>query len=231
MRDESEADDRASAGRGGLCLLMVEDQRFDAMLLRKQLASPSIGAGHVDHAETLAGAIDAMQQRDYDAVLLDLGLADSDGVAAVRTLRERFPEVVVVVLTGRDEEQLGIDAMASGAQDMLIKGSFDAEALGRALHYAIERQRLEIGVRQSSEEHRTLVDKEAPAPAGSEGLVEELADPAFEQGLEEASPGAEEAMDALEAAMEEAEARSKAAAASLGTEPAPQPPPGGESER
>ncbi len=158
MRDEFEADDTASEGRGGLCLLMVEDQRFDAMLLRKQLALPSIGAGHVDHAETLAGAIDAMHNRDYDAVLLDLGLADSDGVQAVRTLRERFPEVVVIVLTGRDEEQLGIDAMASGAQDMLIKGSFDAEALGRALHYAIERQRLETGVRQSSEEHRTLFE-------------------------------------------------------------------------
>jgi len=137
---------------------MVEDQRFDAMLLRKQLASPSVGAGHIDHAETLAGAIEAMTERDYDAVLLDLGLADSEGVEAVRTLRERFPDVVVIVLTGRDEEQLGIDAMASGAQDMLIKGSFDAEALGRALHYAIERQRLEIGVRQSSEEHRTLFE-------------------------------------------------------------------------
>jgi diguanylate cyclase (GGDEF)-like protein/PAS domain S-box-containing protein len=158
MRDDSEADEKPSAGRGGLSLLMVEDQRFDAMLLRRQLSSPSIGAGHVDHAETLAGAIDAMRNRDYDAVLLDLGLADSDGVEAVRALRERFPEVVVVVLTGRDEEQLGIDAMASGAQDMLIKGSFDAEALGRALHYAIERQRLEIGVRQSSEEHRTLFE-------------------------------------------------------------------------
>jgi ribosome-associated protein YbcJ (S4-like RNA binding protein) len=74
------------------------------------------------------------------------------------------------------------------------------------------------------------VDKEAPAPAGTEGLVQELADPAFGQGLEEASPGAEEAMEALEAAMEEAETRSKAAAASLGTESPPQHPPSGEPE-
>src|SRR5262249_57174481 len=75
-----------------------------------------------------------------------------------------------------------------------------------------------------SEEHRTLVDKEAPAPPGTEGLVQELADPAFEEGLEEAAPGAAEAMDALEQALDAAEQRSKAAAASLGTEPAPQPP-------
>jgi diguanylate cyclase (GGDEF)-like protein/PAS domain S-box-containing protein len=142
----------------GLWLLIVEDQRFDAMLLRRQLATPEIGCTHIDHAETLAGAIDALGQCAYDAVLLDLGLSDADGVQAVRTLNQRFPDLVIIVLTGRDEEALGIDAMASGAQDMLIKGSFDTAALSRALHYAIERQRLEGGFRQSAEEHRALFE-------------------------------------------------------------------------
>ncbi|HEV7490182.1 MAG TPA: PAS domain S-box protein [Rhodanobacteraceae bacterium] len=150
--------DGQAASRGGLWLLMVEDQRFDAMLLRKQLAAPAVGCSHVDHAETLAGALEALRQCAYDAVLLDLGLSDSDGVAAVRTMRARFPEAVVVVLTGRDEEQLGLEAMASGAQDMLVKGSFDTDMLARALHYAIERQRLEGSLRQSVEEHRTLFE-------------------------------------------------------------------------
>ncbi|HVP59761.1 MAG TPA: S4 domain-containing protein, partial [Myxococcaceae bacterium] len=50
----------------------------------------------------------------------------------------------------------------------------------------------------------TLVDKEAPPPPGTENIVEELADPTFEQGLEAAAPGADEAMEALEQAMEEA---------------------------
>lgn len=141
-----------------LTLLMVEDQRFDAMLLRKQLTSAPIGAGQVDHAETLAGAIGLLDQRAYDAVLLDLGLSDSEGVQAVVTLREKFPDVAVVVLTGRDEQRLGLEAMASGAQDMLIKGSFDTDLLSRALQYAIERQRLKGHLRQSAEEHRALFE-------------------------------------------------------------------------
>jgi diguanylate cyclase (GGDEF)-like protein/PAS domain S-box-containing protein len=148
----------STAPTRGLWLLMVEDQRFDAMLLRKQLSAPAVGATQVDHAETLAAAVESLRQCAYDAVLLDLGLSDSEGVAAVRTLRARFPEVVVIVLTGRDEEPLGLDAMASGAQDMLIKGTFDTAALARALHYAIERHRLEGGLRQSAEEHRTLFE-------------------------------------------------------------------------
>ena len=142
----------------GLWLLIVEDQRFDAMLLRRQLSAPAISCAHVDHAESLAGAIEALGQCQYDAVLLDLGLPDSDGVNAVRTLNQRFPDLVIVVLTGRDEEALGIEALASGAQDMLIKGSFDTTVLARALHYAIERQRLEGGLRQSVEEHRALFE-------------------------------------------------------------------------
>ena len=158
MQNSFDLPDGHTLPRSGLWLLMVEDQRFDAMLLRKQLAAPAVGAGHVDHAETLSGALEALGQCAYDAVLLDLGLSDSEGVAAVRTLRQRFPEVVVLVLTGRDEEQLGIEAMASGAQDMLIKGSYDSEMLARALHYAIERQRIEGGLRQSAEEHRTLFE-------------------------------------------------------------------------
>ncbi len=144
--------------RSGLWLLMVEDQRFDAMLLRKQLAAPAVGCVHVDHAETLAGAFEALGQCAYDAVLLDLGLSDSQGLSAVQALRQRFPETVIIVLTGRDDEQLGVDAMASGAQDMLVKGSFDTDALARSLHYAIERQRMEGGLRQSAEEHRTLFE-------------------------------------------------------------------------
>jgi diguanylate cyclase (GGDEF)-like protein/PAS domain S-box-containing protein len=149
---------RDENSHGGLWLLMVEDQRFDAMLLRKQLAAPSIGCGRVDHAETLAGAIDALGQFAYDAILLDLGLSDSEGIDAVRVLRAKFPDVAIIVLTGRDEEALGIAALASGAQDMLIKGSFEADVLARSLHYAIERHRLQIGLGQSAEEHRTLFE-------------------------------------------------------------------------
>jgi segregation and condensation protein B len=145
------------------------------------------------------------------------------------------------------EDVRGVDSGAvvkALLERRLIKILGKKDEVGRPILYGTSREFLEFFAlkdlsalptlrefHELSEEHRTLVDKEAPAPAGTEGLVEELADPAFEQGLEEASPGAEEAMDALEAAMEEAEARSKAAAASLGTEPAPQPPPGGESER
>jgi segregation and condensation protein B len=144
------------------------------------------------------------------------------------------------------EDVRGVDSGAvvkALLERRLVKILGKKDEVGRPILYGTTREFLEFFAlkdlsalptlrefHELSEEHRTLVDKEAPAPAGTEGLVQELADPAFEQGLEEASPGAEEAMEALEHAMEEAEARSKAAAASLGTESAP-PPPAEESDR
>ena len=138
------------------------------------------------------------------------------------------------------EDVRGVDSGAvvkALLERRLIKILGKKDEVGRPILYGTSREFLEFFAlkdlsalptlrefHELSEEHRALVDTEAPAPGGTEGLVEELADPAFEQGLEEAAPGAEEAMDALEQAMEEAEARSKAAAASLGSESAPRPP-------
>ena len=137
------------------------------------------------------------------------------------------------------EDVRGVDSGAvvkALLERRLIKILGKKDEVGRPILYGTSREFLEFFAlkdlsalptlrefHELSEEHRTLVDTEAPAPAGTEGLVEELADPAFEQGLEEAAPGAEEAMEALEQAMEEVEARSKAAAASLGAETAPRP--------
>jgi serine phosphatase RsbU (regulator of sigma subunit) len=77
-------------------------------------------------------------------VLLDLGLPDAIGLAGVRRLRERSPAIAVVVLTGRDDEQLGIEALGAGAQDYLVKGRVEPEVLARAIRYAIERRRAEL---------------------------------------------------------------------------------------
>ena len=49
----------------------------------------------------------------------------------------------MVVLTGADDEALSIAALASGAQDFLVKGQFDIGGLPRFLRYAIERRWLE----------------------------------------------------------------------------------------
>lgn len=91
----------------------------------------------------LAQALDELSD-DVACALLDLGLPDTDGLDGVRRLRERAPNVAVVVLTGRDDERLGIEALGAGAQDYLVKGQVEPQVVARAIRYAIERRRAEL---------------------------------------------------------------------------------------
>ena len=96
----------------------------------------------VRRAETLAES-ERTIGAGVDCVLLDLGLPDTDGLDGVRRLRGLAPAVAVVVLTGRSDARLGIDAVAAGAHDYLVKGEVEPEVLARAIRYAIERRRAE----------------------------------------------------------------------------------------
>ena len=58
----------------------------------------------------------------------------------------------VCVLTGLDDEHLGIAAVAAGAQDYLVKGKADGEVLVRAIRYAVERRRAEASLLRLREE-------------------------------------------------------------------------------
>ena len=79
-----------------------------------------------------------------DCVLLDLNLPDASGIAALERIRGVDPNLPIVVLTGLSDEHFGMSAVASGAQDYLVKGRVEPEMLRRAVLYAIERKRAEI---------------------------------------------------------------------------------------
>ena len=126
-----------------LSLLLVEDDRGDALLVEELIADTAM---EIDFhwSSTLADAEKMLAQARLDCVLLDLHLPDAAGVAALDRLRTQNPRLPIVVLTGLNDEHFGVSAMASGAQDYLVKGRVDPESLRRAVLYAIERKRAEV---------------------------------------------------------------------------------------
>jgi serine phosphatase RsbU (regulator of sigma subunit) len=79
--------------------------------------------------------------RAVDCVLLDLGLPDANGLDALRHVLRQATGVAVCVLTGLEDEYLGIAAVGQGAQDYLVKGTVNGTLLSRAVRYAVERKR------------------------------------------------------------------------------------------
>ena len=131
------------ANRQTLSLLLVEDDRADAVLV-EELIAEAVDDIRVVWAQSMAHAERELASARPDCVLLDLNLPDANGMDALDRIAQYDVTVPIVVLTGLNDEYFGASAVAAGAQDYLVKGRVEPEMLRRALLYAIERKRVEL---------------------------------------------------------------------------------------
>lgn len=125
-------------------LLIVEDNQADADYLQHVLRQSDDVRFEIGVVGWLKSALTAVAARPYDAVLLDLSLPDSQGLDTVVEFTQAAPEMPIIVMTGHDDMQTGINAVRYGAQDYLIKGDVMHRPLPRAIVYAIERKRADL---------------------------------------------------------------------------------------
>jgi len=124
-------------------ILLVEDNPGDERLTRMALSEDPHRTFDVTSASTLRGGLELAQLHHYDAILLDMQLPDSTGLANVKTLALAAPRTPILVMTGLDDDSLAIQVCEHGAQAYLIKGKNDPAALSRAIRCAIARKRFE----------------------------------------------------------------------------------------
>lgn len=124
-------------------ILLVEDNAVDARVITEALTKAGEGAFAIQRAERLSEALEKLRTQAIDLVLLDFMLPDSEGMATFTAVRKEAPNVPVVALTGVSDEAVAIEAVRLGAQDFLVKGQVQPKTLHRALHYAIERHKVQ----------------------------------------------------------------------------------------
>ncbi|RAU21614.1 diguanylate cyclase response regulator [Paramagnetospirillum kuznetsovii] len=130
--------------------LLVEDSATQALLTLAELEKlPDI---EVEHAVSLAAALEAICRTRFDVVFLDLTLPDSVGEETVKRFCDAAPDLAVVVLTNHDDDAQALQSLEQGAQDYMLKGRIDAQSLSRSLRYSIQRKRAEISVRDARDE-------------------------------------------------------------------------------
>lgn len=127
----------------GAGLLLVEDDSGDALLVEEMLADSDLQS-ELTWCKTLAEARAYLASSSGPVcVLLDLHLPDAHGVDAVTRIVQASPDAAIVVLTGMAEGETGLTAVATGAQDYLVKDRLDPEVLSRAVRYALQRKQVE----------------------------------------------------------------------------------------
>ncbi len=143
---------------------MIEDDPNYFVLLNEWLVQCREPSFEVVRAKLLQSGIDRLKAGDIDLILLDLTLPDSSGFNTISSVRKAAPQVPVIILTGVDDSALASKAIAGGAQDYLVKGSFDRELLNRSILYALNRfesqAELQKYYAENQQSQRSLADKE-----------------------------------------------------------------------
>ena len=127
----------------------MEDQRKLGLLLKQGLADAGYTVGY---ANTCANARDELCNSSYDAIVLDLGLPDGDGLDLLHQWRKSGFNEPVIILSARDTVQDRIKGLDFGADDYLPK-PFSLQELLARLRSLLRRQ---ANVKDTVLEHRGL---------------------------------------------------------------------------
>ncbi len=137
-------------------ILIIEDNPGDLRLITIYLKE-FFGDKYIsENSDYLWKGIELLSKGTYDIIILDLSLPDSFGLNTFKKVYEHSPKIPIIVLTGLEDESIGINAMKLGAQDFLVKGNIKGKDLSRSINYSIERFKL---LKALSENAKKLEEK------------------------------------------------------------------------
>lgn len=146
-----------------LNILIVEDDIGDRKLLHQLLQKTALHITNVQFADSLSKSLELLDSETFDVMFLDLGLPDSQGIGSVGKISEIAPDVPIIVLSGLDDAETGVNAVQKGVEDYLVKGHVDVGVLARTVWYAIERKRTKKVLKEKQKNIEAVFDA---APVG-----------------------------------------------------------------
>ena len=124
-------------------VLILTDVEDDAQTLEAVLAKACDGPFKTERLQRLEDAVALIAKGGIDAVLVDLTLADSDGIATFDAIMDADAQMPIMILSATEEEALAIEAVQRGAQGYLSKGYFKSYIVPQGLRNIIQRKAFE----------------------------------------------------------------------------------------
>lgn len=131
-----------------LRVLLIEDNPGDADWVQEHLSELGRCSVELTRAPRLEEGLRELTSLAFDAVIVDLSLPDASPAQTLAHIRKTRESVAIVVLSGSEDDQLRREALRSGAQEFLTKGTSAGPILGRCLLGAVERHRAQSSQRQ-----------------------------------------------------------------------------------
>ena len=122
-------------------VVLVEDNPGDAFLAWQRLTAVHQGMVQVDVVPSLAETLALLAAGPVDAIVLDLSLPDSQGLATLRRVRAAAGQAAIIVVTDNVDLSLREHALAAGAEDVYDKADTHNALFSRSVLYVVERNR------------------------------------------------------------------------------------------
>ena len=113
-------------------VLIVDDQELFRESL-KVVLSVSENIRVTDAVSGVSQALRSAEQERPDVVLMDIRMPEMDGVQCTKAIKERYPEVKIIILTTFDDDEFVFSALKYGASGYLLKG-ISMDELDKAIH-------------------------------------------------------------------------------------------------
>ena len=101
-----------------ISVLIIDDEHGYVNVLSNRLSKRGFDVGK---ANSGSDALQILRQRSFDVALLDLKMADMDGIEVLKILKKMAPEMVVIMLTGHGSAEAAHEGIRHGAYDYLTK--------------------------------------------------------------------------------------------------------------
>jgi len=141
-----------------ISVLIIEDNLGDARLIKEMLKEATYYKFNLIEHGTLSEGLEELVNNEINVILLDLNLPDCSGLNTISVIHEKVKNIPIIILTGRDDENLAIQSLKLGMQDYLVKGKIDPPLLERSILYAIQRQKakqeLELSKKKIQKEYQ-----------------------------------------------------------------------------
>jgi PAS domain S-box-containing protein len=139
-------------------ILIIEDNAGDLRLITEMLKESASVSFDISPAEIMKDAEQLIAVKRFDVAILDLNLPDSYGFEGLEKITSLRPGLPVIVLTGIEDEAIGLEAVQKHASDFLVKGQINSALLVKSIRYAIERKRFEELIRHAKEDWERTFD-------------------------------------------------------------------------
>lgn len=140
-------------------LLLIDDDEDDFFLTSSLLAEIPDKKFEITWESSYEKGLAKIRDHRFDVLVFDFSLGSHSGIDLLVKAKALGCEAPVILLTGKGDLKIDLEAMKSGAADYLIKSELNAEKLDRSIRYALERSITSRALKISEEKYRNIFEK------------------------------------------------------------------------